>query len=43
MEEPNSFQGHLLKIKDIGDQLKLIERNMEEEDTVVMNLESFPP
>jgi hypothetical protein len=41
MEESNSLQDHLLKTKDIRDQLKSIDRAMEE-DTEVINLKSLP-
>ena len=38
-----SLQEHLLKIKDIKDQLEANGRTMEEEDMVVITLKSLPP
>ena len=40
-EESNSLLDHLLKIKDIRDQLKPIERKMEEKDMVVITLKKL--
>ena len=40
--EFDSLQDHLIKIKDIRDQLKSIEREVEEEDMVVITLKSLP-
>ena len=42
MEEPKLIQEHLYKIQDIHDQLLAIGRKMEEEDIVVITLESLP-
>jgi hypothetical protein len=41
MEEHDSLPNHLLKIKDIRDQLKAIDRKMEEEDLVIITLKSL--
>jgi hypothetical protein len=38
MDESNSLQDHLIKIKDIRDHLKSIDKTMEEEDMVVITL-----
>ena len=43
MDEYMCLQEHLLKIKDIRDQLETIGRTMEEEDMVVITLKSLPP
>jgi hypothetical protein len=42
MDEHASLQEHLLKIKDIREQLMAIGRKMEEEDMVVITLKSLP-
>lgn len=42
MDEHMSLQEHLLKIKDIGDQLEAIGRTMKDEDMVVITLKSLP-
>ena len=42
MSEDASLQEHLLKIKDIREQLEAIGRKMEEEDMVVIMLKSLP-
>ena len=42
MDELMSLQEHLLKIKDIRDQLEAIGRTMEEEDLMVITLKSLP-
>ena len=42
MSEGASLQEHLLKIKDIREQLEAIGRKMEEEDMVVITLNSLP-
>jgi hypothetical protein len=42
MEEFDSLQDHLLRVKDIREQLKSIERTIEEEDMVVITLKSLP-
>jgi hypothetical protein len=41
MEEFDTLQYPLLKIKDIRGQLKSIDRTMEEEDMVVISFEKF--
>lgn len=42
MEEHHLLPDHLLKIKNIRDQLKVIDRQMEEEDLVIITLNSLP-
>ena len=42
MSEGASLQEHLLKIKDIREQLEAIGRKMAEEDMVVITLNSLP-
>jgi hypothetical protein len=42
MNELDSLPNHLLKIKDIRDQLNSIDRTIEEEYMVVITLRSFP-
>ena len=42
IDESASLQKHLLKIKDIREQLTTIEHKMDEEDMVVIILKSLP-
>jgi hypothetical protein len=42
MSDGASLQKHLLKIKDIQEQLKAIDQKMEEEDMVVTTLKILP-
>ena len=42
MDERMSLQEHLMKIKDICNQLEAIGQTMEEEDMVVITLKSLP-
>lgn len=42
IDEKTSIQAHILKIKDIHDQLQAIGHTMVEEDMVVITLKAFP-